>query len=179
MRLKDILFAVAIMILTIFVTFYGINTIFPKANYDDYCGIANAPKLVQTEQECLNENGTWVYQERQCVTTPCPQGYCEYNTYDDCWERYEEVNQARSKYVFFLALPLGILIVILGMFFGLEAVGTGLMGGGIGTLIYGAGAFWPYTENWIRFVFSLVGLVALIWFAYYLNKRLSKKGKKK
>ena len=89
------------------------------------------------------------------------------------------MNKERSKKVFFIALPLGILILCAGaFFFGLEAVGAGLMGGGVGTLIYGSGAYWPYTQNWIRFLLSLVGLIILIWFAYFLNKRLSKKGKK-
>ncbi|MFH1311047.1 MAG: hypothetical protein ABIH65_01435 [Nanoarchaeota archaeon] len=82
----------------------------------------------------------------------------------------------RSKKVFFLALPVGIAIVALGaFFFGLETVGVGLMGGGIGTLIYGSGAYWPYTLNWIRFLISLIGLVILIWLAYYFNKKFGKK----
>ncbi|MDP3992461.1 MAG: hypothetical protein Q8P79_03085, partial [Nanoarchaeota archaeon] len=84
----------------------------------------------------------------------------------------------RSKKVFFLALPIGIAIIALGaFFFGLEAVGAGLMGGGVGTLIYGSGAYWPYTQNWLRFLLSLAGLVILIWFAYFWNKRRKKKRK--
>lgn len=176
MKIKDVILAIAIIILTIFVTFYGINTVFPKANYDDYCVVADFPKLIDNEKNCLAENGTWVYQERQCVTEPCPQGYCELNTYDNCYEEYDQVNKDRSKYVFFLALPLGIIIILLGAFkFGMESVGAGLMGGGVGTLIYGAGAFWPYTQNWIRFLLSLLGLAILIWFVYYWSNRKGKK----
>jgi len=180
MKIKEVILAIAIIVLTIFVTFYGINTVFPKANYDDYCGAPTAQKLIQTEQECLGQNGAWVSQERQCVTEPCPQGYCEVNYVDDCWVKYDEVNKERSRYVFFLALPLGIIIILLGAFkFGMESVGAGLMGGGVGTLIYGAGAFWPYTQNWIRFLLSLLGLAILIWFVYFWSNRNNKrKGKR-
>jgi len=59
--------------------------------------------------------------------------------------------------------------------FGIDVVGSGLMAGGVGTLIYGGGAFWPYTQDWVRFLLSLVGLVALIWFIYYLSNRKGKK----
>ncbi|MFH1311048.1 MAG: hypothetical protein ABIH65_01440 [Nanoarchaeota archaeon] len=38
MNLKNVLLAIAIIILTIFVTFYGINTLFPKPDYEDFCG---------------------------------------------------------------------------------------------------------------------------------------------
>jgi len=46
--------------------------------------------------------------------------------------------------------------------------------GGAGTLVYGAGGYWRYADNWLKFVLSLVGLVALIIFAYWFNKE--KKG---
>ena len=59
------------------------------------------------------------------------------------------------------------------MLFSLESVGAGLMGGGIGTLIYGAGGYWEYAEDWIRFLSSVIGLVVLIWFAYWWNKKSS------
>ncbi len=170
MKTKELVLAVAIMVLTIFVTFYGINTIFPKADYEDFCGARNVVKLIETETECVDAGGAWTPEERQCVTEPCPQGYCD--LYSQCNADYENANKIRSQKVFYIALPLGILIITLGSFvFGLEVVGTGLIGGGIGTLIYGSGAFWPYTENWVRFLLSLLGLVILIWLIYYFSKK--------
>ena len=217
MKIKEIVLGIAIIILTIFVTFYGINTIFPKPNYDDFCPVDRAkicPAVcvplyeivdsdcvftecgsgcgpdgintfsnlasctqglkVSNEKRCELQNGTWIRQEIQCIKAPCPQGYCD--LYSQCSQEYNDLVKERSKKVFFLALPIGIAIIALGAFvFGLEAVGAGLMGGGIGTLIYGSGAYWPYTQNWIRFLLSLVGLVLIIWLTYYFNKKLRKR----
>ncbi|MEK6926616.1 MAG: hypothetical protein AABW50_05035 [Nanoarchaeota archaeon] len=219
MRFKEVLIAAAIMVLTIFVAFYGINTFFPSANYDDYCrsnakicpavctpvydiaesgcvfnecgsgcgpdGIYSFSDLnscnegikLSDQKKCELQNGSWIRQDIQCIKAPCPQGYCD--TYSLCNQDFNDAQKERSKWVFFIALPLGIIIILIGAFaFGLEAVGVGLVGGGIGTLIYGSGAFWPYTQNWIRFLLSLLGLVILIWAVYFFNKKLGKKGKK-
>jgi hypothetical protein len=218
MNIKNILIGVAIIVLTIFVTFYGINMFFPKPQYEDFCNMNSEPKICPTvcvplyeimsgkcvltecgsgcgadnintfadsssceeglklsdQKKCEIQNGTWIRQDIKCVTTPCPQGYCD--TYSACNQEYQDVLKVRARNVFFIALPLGILIIALGaLVFGLESVGVGIMGGGIGTLIYGSGAYWPFSENWIRFVISLVGLVILIWIAYWANKKNWKK----
>ena len=182
MKVKNIIISIAIIILTIFVAFYGINTFYPKPNYDDYCGTINsAPQTIETQSQCEAYGGQWTPEDIKCITTPCPQGYCD--IYYTCRTELDAATKIRSRNVFLIALPLGIAIIALGAFvFGLEVVGAGLMGGGVGTLIYGAGAYWPYSENWIRFLISLVGLIVLIFLAYWFNDllgKLKKKGKKK
>ena len=179
MKFKEVLLAVAIIVLTIFVAFYGINTFFPSPQYETFCASANvkSAQVFETQKQLEDAGGQWTPQEIRCITTPCPQGYCD--LYTQCNNDYQDAMKARSRNVFYLALPLGILIVLLGAFvFGLEPVGTGIMGGGVGTLIYGAGAYWPYGENWIRFLISLIGLVILVWFVYWFNRK-AKRPKKK
>lgn len=174
MNLKGVLLAIAILVLTIFVTFYGINTVFPKANYEDYCTPDKYNVYVNTSTQCDSLGGRWNPSYGAAPAKDIPNGYCDL-TYQ-CNQDFNDADRARSRKVFFIALPLGILIVAAGaFFFGLESVGAGLMGGGVGTLIYGSGAYWPYTENWVRFLLSLLGLAVLIWFAYFFNKRSGKK----
>ena len=195
MKIKDIILGIAIIILTIFVTFYGINTVFPKPAYEDYCVNYNKPYPVGIEpREVCPAVCVPAYKINvdSCVYDECGSGcgpdnstsfatleQCEQGIYDfKCYERYDVASKERARKVFFLALPLGILIIAVGAFaFGLEYVGAGLMAGGVATLIYGSGAYWPYTENWIRFFLSLPGLVILIWFAYFFNKKFGKKRK--
>ena len=185
MNLKEVLLAIAILVLTIFVTFYGINTIYPKPQYEDFCNADRNFAMVNTTQTCEELDGKWMYSSYEYIVPDSSvpvkgavQGYCDFDY--KCRKDFDNSLKERSRKVFFIALPLGILIVALGAFlFGLEAVGAGLMGGGVGTLIYGSGAYWPYSENWIRFLISLIGLVLLIWFAYFFNKRLGKKKRKR
>lgn len=174
MKIKSVILTIAIIILTIFVTFYGINTIEPYPEYDNYCN-DSIQKQIYDKDECISAGGKWVQYE---TNYPKPEvtGYC-----DSDYKCREELNQARelrSKNVFLIALPLGILIIILGsFFFDIETAGAGLMGGGVGTLIYGAGSYWQYSENLMRFVISLIGLSAVIWFSYIIEKKGNKKGK--
>ena len=51
MKIKDIILGIAILILTIFVAFYGISTIFPKPVYEDYCTNYNKPYPVVDGRE--------------------------------------------------------------------------------------------------------------------------------
>jgi hypothetical protein len=50
-------------------------------------------------------------------------------------------------------------------------VGVGLMGGGIGTLIFGVGEYWSYADNWLKFIISLIGLIAIIGITYWFNSK--------
>lgn len=195
MNLKEWLLAIAIIILTIFVTFYGINSLFPKPQYEDFCE-DNYYKFAEPVKIDPNEICPTVCIEmyeisgKECVLNTCgsgcgPDNINSFERQEDCeqvlsgkycYDDLEDAQRIRSKYVFFVALPLALIIIAIGAFaFGLEVVGVGLMGGGIATLIYGAGAFWPYTENWVRFIMSLIGLILLIWLIYYFNRKKSKR----
>ncbi len=172
MKAKEIGLAIAIIILTIFVTFYGINTLFPSVSYEDYCGDMRVAKVIENKSECDNLGGNWVIYD--CFKEPCLEGYCDF--YSKCEVEFDSARESRSQKVFFIALPLAIIIILGGAFvFGLEYVGVGLIGGGVGTLIYGSGALWPYAGNFVKFVLSLIALIALIWFAYWINKKSKKK----
>ena len=196
MKIKEIVLGVAIIILTLFVAFYGINAVFPEPDYNSFCEVTYTSTKPYPDRSICPSVCVPAYEiiKDKCVYNECGSG-CgpdEINTFSDssscetalydfkCHERYEAVAKERAKKVFFIALPLGVLIIASGAFiFGLEVVGAGLMGGGIGTLIYGSGAYWPYTENWIRFALSLVGLVLVIWLTYYFSKKFGKNRKEK
>ncbi|GIU68337.1 MAG: hypothetical protein KatS3mg001_187 [Candidatus Pacearchaeota archaeon] len=190
MKIKEIFLGAAIAILTIFVSFYLINSIFPKPQYTDFCSSYPEPRSLEREicpAVCVPmykiSRGSCRYEEcgSGCgpdnITTFSTLSECELELYNlKCSERYDFALKTRSRNVFFVAIPLGIILLIFGSyFFKLESVGAGLMAGGLGTLIYGSGAYWPYTENIIRFFISLLGLILLISLAYYFNKKINKK----
>ena len=178
MNVKEVILTIAIIVLTIFVTFYGINMFFPSPDYNDYCTSDKYNVYVNNSAECVALDGRWNPNYGTAPAKDVPNGYCDLTW--KCNKEFTDADRERARNVFFIALPLGVLIIALGaLFLGLEVVGAGLMGRGIGTLIYGAGAYWPYTENWIRFSLSLAGLIIVIWLTYYFNKKFGKKGKKR
>lgn len=167
------IFGIAIFILTIAVAVYGINTILGKApQYDKIC----PPKNIVTENDCILSGGTWsnyTYADPQYETKPIsPNGYCD--TYTYCQPLFDEANGKYSRNVFFIALPLGIIVVIVGaLIFGLEAVGVGLMAGGIGIILYGISSVWSYADDLIKFIISLIGLIIVILVTYYANNKFN------
>ena len=177
MEIKNVVLGIAILILTISVVIYGISTFYERPDYDDYCDESKYRGIIENQESCENLDGKWTSQEMKCSTTPCPQGYCDVDF--NCRQAYEEVREKYAKTVFLIAVPIGILIIILGaLIFGLDFVGAGLMGGGVGVILYGVGGFWQFAEDWLKFLLSLIGLVVLIWFAYWFNKKTEEKHKK-
>ena len=174
MQIKNIVLGIAIMILTIFVMVYGIRIIFTPIEYNDYCEGVKPQVLINTQVQCEAVGGQWHVYEGVKSEDGVIEGYCD--RYYTCQEEYGDARELRSKNVFYLAIPLGIVLIFIGGYlFGLEAVGAGLMGGGVGTIVYGAGVYWEYSGDAIKFVISLIGLIAVIYLSYWLNKRVGKK----
>ena len=172
-NLRNIIFGIAIFVLTIFVGIYGISTLYGEAPaYDKYC-----PNNLINQSLCESNGGVWVNNSQVVAdvsgpkTIPVGGGYCQYD-YTPCQKSWDDAQEKYYKKVFLTALPLGILVIFLGAaVFGLESVGAGLMLGGVGIMIYGTGIYWRFTNDLMKFLISLVGLVVLIWFAYWFNKK--------
>ena len=175
MIVKNWVIGIAIMVFSIFVVVYGMNTFYPSPQFNDFCNEDNFGKLIDNETSCVADGGKWFPNPAESLDNgKIIEGYCDLEYY--CRQDYEDARESHFRVVFFIALPLGILIIALGaILFNLEAVGAGLMGGGVGTIIYGIGGYWIYSENWLRFLMSVVALIILIFLAYWLNKRYKKK----
>lgn len=168
MNIKNLAIGIVIIILTLFVVIYGINTFYEKPEYQDFCG--NSPKqVINNESACLDAEGKWnPYNTPSSVNER--QGYCDTDYY--CRENYNNARENYYKHLFLIALPLGIIIILIGLFvFSLEAVGAGLIGGGILTILYGVGGYWQYTGDLLKFILTLIALIVIIWAAYLFNKK--------
>jgi hypothetical protein len=176
MNIKNVVIGIAIIILTISVAVYGINTFYDRPEYSDFCDEFLTAQYINNSAECDSVGGKWNVLDGP-RTVDGSKDYCDRNYF--CGQEYENANEKYSKVVFMIAIPLGILVIILGaVVFGLEAVGAGLMGGGVGIILYGVGGFWQFAQDWLKFLLSLVGLVILIWFAHWFNDRKPKRKRK-
>ncbi len=172
MNTKNWVISIAILVLTIFVVLYGIDAIYPAPNYDNYCSELPV-KQVNTSVDCEKMDGKWVSFN---VENDLNEGYCDMYYY--CRTDYESSREVYSKNVFLISVVLGILLILVGIFLlKLEYVSVGLMGGGIGTLLFGVGGYWRYADSWLKFGASLIALAILIFVTYYINnpKRFKKR----
>lgn len=195
MNMKNLVIGIAILILTISVVVYGVSLIYDSPEYSDYCSNNLKPALDLNDTQvcpavCVE---MWEIKGTECVYNDCGSGcgpngvtsfetkqQCEAALTGNCYESYEKAREDYSKNLFLITLPLGIIIIFVGaLVFGLETVGAGLMGGGVGVILWGIGSFWRYAGESIKFILSLIGLIVIIWFAYYFNKDKSKKKQSK
>lgn len=185
MNLKNIALGIAIIILTISVAVYGINLLYDKPEYSDFCDEFKTAEIIDNQERCEEVGGKWAGTGKgvlRIVEGGVVTGFCDRDY--TCRMELETAQEKFSKNVFLIAIPLGIITLALGAFvFGLETVGAGLMGGGIGIILYGVGVFWRFADDWLKFVLSLIGLIALIALTYWFNSKdwniWEKKGKKK
>ena len=177
MSLKNNIMMIAIIILTIFVVVYGVNILYDKPERVDFCGEFKTAEIIDTPESCEEIGGNWApYVSPRAVEGI--EGYCDRDF--TCRQEYDDARETYSRNIFLIALPVGIAIIALGaLSFGLEFVGAGIMGGGVGCVLWGVGGFWEFADVWLTFILSLIGLVVVICLANYVNKRIEGKGKKR
>jgi hypothetical protein len=177
MSLKNYVMGIAIIILTISVVVYGVNVFYDGPEYLDFCSEFKTAEVIETAERCEEIGGNWApYVSPRFVEGV--EGYCDRDF--TCRQEHDDAREIYSRNIFLIALPAGIAIIVAGaLIFGLEFVGAGIMGGGVGIVLWGVGGFWRFAEDWLKFVLSLLGLVVVVWLAYYVNKRLEGKGKKR
>ncbi len=80
--------------------------------------------------------------------------------------------------IFLIAGITGIGCIVGGSFLKIENVGSGLIGGGILTVIYGIIRYWGDAENILRVIIIGIALGVLIWIGFKKHKDNDKKKKK-
>ncbi|MDD5617647.1 MAG: hypothetical protein PHG69_00995 [Candidatus Omnitrophica bacterium] len=82
---------------------------------------------------------------------------------DRIWTQKQKVFQ---RNLFYVAVPLGILSIIAGAISPVQAIGTGLMFGGIFALTEGYMFYWSELDDLMRFLSLLVAFIVLVYIGY-------------
>jgi uncharacterized membrane protein YphA (DoxX/SURF4 family) len=77
-------------------------------------------------------------------------------------EAYSRAAKEFARILAIVSTPLGIAAILIGAYITFQAVGTGLIVGGILTVSWGYWSYWSYLDDWIRFVSLLAGFAILI-----------------
>ena len=90
----------------------------------------------------------------------------------------ETQQKESSKVHFFVGTPLGILVTLLGSFIRAQAIGGGLMLGGIFTFTGGCFYYWDDLPRLGRFLVLLVAFIVLMWIGYQRLSELKQPAKR-
>lgn len=82
-------------------------------------------------------------------------------------ERRHEISRNQSGQLhFFIGAPIGIVVTLVGSFVKAQAIGGGLMLGGIFTFTGGCAWYWADLSRQGRFLVLLVAFAVLLWIGY-------------
>ncbi|MBP9854592.1 MAG: hypothetical protein KBD53_06980 [Candidatus Omnitrophica bacterium] len=87
----------------------------------------------------------------------------------------QEFSFKRKKFeekLFCVALPVGIIAIVVGSVISVQAIGAGLIFGGIFSLVNGYCWYWSELQDWMRFLSLLIAFVVILFCSYMkLNDR--------
>lgn len=82
-------------------------------------------------------------------------------------KRYKAAERRHQQHLFYVAYPVGMLAIIVGILSGIRSIGAGLMFGGIFTLAEGCFSYWEAMPDWTRFTALVLALLVFIGFGYW------------
>ena len=149
--IKSVILSVAIALISVFFFAYAIQSVYPAPEYNNYCeGMPNIN---------LNENGDRIeiYNEQEDSKR---------GNLSVCNKEYNEAKDIYERNVFFANSIIAISIFVLGFFLAIDAVSSGLMGGGVILIFYGTLRYWGNLSDIWRTSILGISLIILIWLGY-------------
>lgn len=178
MKFKNVVLGIGIFVVFALVLFQGLETFYATPKWEDYCSFRSTPivagkidcpvipDLQNKADACWNDQkGEFVY---EYDSNGCPiDGYC-----DACRIDYENALDIHSNRVFIIAIIVGILTFVVGLFLlAKEPVGSALMASGIWSVFFGVVKNWRnFSDSW-KFLLLFILLVVLIWLALRFNSK--------
>jgi hypothetical protein len=81
-------------------------------------------------------------------------------------EFFDAKQRDYQRVLFSVAVPLGILAIVVGAVLPVAAIGTGLMFGGIFSVLDGYMNYWSELPDGARFISLLLAFIVLLWVGY-------------
>lgn len=164
------------VLLPLFVGLF-IDAVYESPDYNDFCKYKPETRPIMPPiedcsfdygsdyEECINNEGMprFDYGENNCQV---------YSECDYCSRDYNQANEVYNRNIFFILAPIGLAIVILGLYLAVDYLGAGLMFAGLITLFYATARAFPDLSKLIRAIVILIELLIIMWIGY---KKIDKK----
>ena len=155
MLAKKIALGFGIAIILPMMIHYGVSTFSPPPKYKDY--------VVE---------GYW-----QKYQTASPAEKIVLEKENKAVQEKREAHEKRfQRHLFFVAVPVGLIAIIVGSLIGIQAIGSGLMFGGIFSVTDGYCWYWSQLDDAMKFASLAVAFTLLIVIGY---KKMADSGRQK
>jgi len=148
---------------------FGIAIIFPMMVHYGFATFFTPPKLPKFET--LNYGWSIIDQDgKRVMREPTEEEKNEEGRKKEENEKrslkYQKEMEKYSEKQFYIIVPLGVLAILIGIFVPLQAIGTGLIFGGILSIIEGYLGYWYYLSNDLKFISLVIAFIVLILTGY-------------
>ncbi len=175
MKIKEIILALAIVIVLNLFFNYGVFTFYPEPKFENFCSVELTQKVYTEKASCEAVGGKWYesnqvnYDGQIVPMKPQPQtgetSWCDSTA--KCRESYESARDVYNRNVFIALVILGLISLGLGfLVISAAPVANGFLGGGLLSLIVGTIRYWSDMNDYLRFIVLGVALAILIWLGY-------------
>jgi len=161
------------VLLPLFLGFF-VDAVYTEPKYEDYCNNSIYPKEYPAYPETTNCTAFYSLPEVQQCNNDRGNAIPKYDSnncqvFDKCDYCQKDFDQARGVYnrdVFFILAPLGLIIVLIGIYLTVQYIGAGLMFGGLATMFYATVRYFSDMSKLLRALVLLVELLVIIYIGY-------------
>ena len=86
---------------------------------------------------------------------------------------YNEARIKHDKILFYIATSIGIVAILVGAYFPIVSLGTGLVLGGLACSMLGSFYYWEHMDHVFKFGIMLLMLVILLVIGYFISMKAS------
>lgn len=174
MKLKKVMLAIGVGVLAALFVGFLIDAIYENPRWEKFCPASyyasETKPYMQQQTNCSFTYDTQL--EKECTTNEGAiryeydaQGCVSKETCNYCERDYRKANELYSKNLFLITAPIGLLLIILGLYLptNLDAMAGGALLGGILTMIQCTARVFGTLGKWMRVILLGAELVIVIW----------------
>ncbi len=165
---KKIALIIGISVLLPLFLFLLVDAIQSKPVYEDFCrsdyfwkpSSANCSyDYGKDYNSCMIDGGTprFIYDENNCEV---------FDKCDFCNKEYDSASEKYDLVVFLVLAPIGLLLIIVGLYLKTDYLSGGAMFSGIITLFYSTIAYFSNMSKLLRAIVIFVELVVILWIGH-------------
>lgn len=156
--------------------FFGLfmDALYREPTYDMYCNESKFsvpyPQPAKPEINCTYSYGP---EQQQCERSGGISrmkydinGCSSYDWCDYCSKDYTAARSVYNRNLFLILAPLGLIVVILGIYLTVDYLGAGMMMGGLITMFYATVRYFSDMSKMLRALVILVELLIIMWIGY-------------
>ncbi len=159
------------VLLPMFIVLF-MQAVYTEPKYEDYCNTSfyDVPMMGKISDNCSYNYGQDYYdclnQRGQTDFKYDSEGCQVFDKCNFCSLEFENAREVYNRNVFFVLMPFGLIIVILGIYFGVDYLGAAFMFSGLITMFYSTIRYFSDMSKLLRALVILIELLVIIWIGY-------------